>query len=241
LIDIKTEKNLFRRDCILQLREKAKNKNLKKLINRQINRNLQILLQSFKFKTVMFYLPLSFEADLRATIRELRQQNKKVFVPYILDDDQKAKRKNPEIPMKAVGFRYPISNLKIDTQNKKSRNKFGVAEANYSLFEVKKIDIVIIPVIGIDKYFKRIGFGKGMYDRFYSSLQNKPLVIFVQLNKCSTQRGLTEPHDVKADYYITFNELLKIRGSNDTNRNHHLRRHSFIKWIRKHDCNERIH
>jgi 5-formyltetrahydrofolate cyclo-ligase len=235
------KKSIFRKNCIKTLQKSSKNIRLKKIREKQISNNLEKLLNSLEFETILFYLPLYFEVNLLKIIKIFRQKNKKVFVPYILNQ-QKQEQENIKVPFKANKFRLPISNLKTATNKKKSKNKFGILEANYSSVKTKKIDIMVVPVIGIDKHFKRIGFGKGMYDQFYSSLQNKPLLIFIQITKCSTSEELSEPHDIKADYYITFNELLKIRGSkNDTNRNNHLREYRFNKWSSKHDFHKRIH
>ena len=92
---------------------------------------------------------------------------------------------------KPVPYRLPLKT-----------KKFAVKEPNFSNRMVK-IDMAIVPVVGIDKLDKRIGFGKGMYDRFYEKLKSKPIVIFVQRVKCFTKDRITDAYDISADFYIT--------------------------------------
>ena len=99
-----------------------------------------------------------------------------------------------------VKFRLPLR-----------KSSFGTLESGNSKRKIDMVDIVIVPVIGIDKSFKRIGFGKGMYDRFYESLKNKPTLIFVQNTSCISTEIITEKYDIRADYYITPNLSLKIK------------------------------
>ncbi len=58
--------------------------------------------------------------------------------------------------------------------------KFGVKEPNISKDFYKKIDLSIVPVIGIDIDFRRIGFGKGFYDRFFSHNRDRVGEVFYQ-------------------------------------------------------------
>jgi 5-formyltetrahydrofolate cyclo-ligase len=63
--------------------------------------------------------------------------------------------------------------------------------------------MIIVPVIGVDRYYKRVGFGKGMYDRFYEKLKKKPVVLFVQRKRCYTKEVVSSSYDISADFYIT--------------------------------------
>ena len=83
------------------------------------------------------------------------------------------------------------------------KKKFGIKEPNNSFFKAQKIDLAIIPVVGIDKLGKRIGFGKGMYDRFFDKLGYKPIMVFTQLILCKSGQILSLDHDIQADYIIT--------------------------------------
>ncbi len=76
---------------------------------------------------------------------------------------------------------------------------------------------MIVPVVGVDGDLRRVGFGKGMYDRFYATLKRRPVVVFVQRKKCMTKERICDAYDIEADYYIT-PEVTLFRGYRDDHR-----------------------
>ena len=55
----------------------------------------------------------------------------------------------------------------------------------------------------MDAIGKRIGFGKGMYDRFFDRIDYKPKLIFTQLTLCKANKTLSNKYDIQADFVIT--------------------------------------
>jgi 5-formyltetrahydrofolate cyclo-ligase len=65
-----------------------------------------------------------------------------------------------------------------------------------------KIQVVFVPLLAYDSSGHRLGFGKGFYDKFLSSLEQS--VIKVGLSFFPAEKAIpTEPHDVPLDYCIT--------------------------------------
>jgi 5-formyltetrahydrofolate cyclo-ligase len=148
-------KTIFREKCIKKLKNISKhNKLYRDLI---INAKLQDRLKSLKYKNILFYYPLNMEVDIRKTINKMRRKNN-VFMPFMLKKS-----------FKMVPFRLPLK-----------RSKFGTYESGNSLRNIQNIDIVIVPIIGLDGNLQRVGFGKGMYDRFFAKFKKKPYTIFIQ-------------------------------------------------------------
>ena len=81
--------------------------------------------------------------------------------------------------------------------------RFGIKEPNFSSLKKIKLDMVVVPIVGIDETYRRVGFGKGMYDRFFDRLKNKPITIFTQLKLCKSKKIVTSPHDIRPNYIIT--------------------------------------
>jgi 5-formyltetrahydrofolate cyclo-ligase len=171
-------KSDFRKSCISKLRSISRLTKRKK--EKTIVNNLYWLIQKLNAQKILIYIPLDLEVNVMPLINQLRRQNKEVFVPYMCNDT-----------FKAVKYRLPIET-----------KKFGIKEPRNSFRDVK-IDLAIVPIVGMDRLYKRIGFGKGMYDRFFYQLNYQPIIVFTQLMRCQSNLILTNQYDIQADYIIT--------------------------------------
>jgi len=152
--------------------------------NKNICLKIQKIIDLHQPKKILLYIPLNLEVDVMPIIMELRKRkNIEVYVPFM--------KGKSFVPVK---FRYP---LKV--------KRFGIKEPSFSLFKNNeiKLDMAIVPILGVDETYRRIGFGAGMYDRFYETLKSKPITIFTQLVLCKSKKIVTQKHDIKPDYIIT--------------------------------------
>jgi 5-formyltetrahydrofolate cyclo-ligase len=183
-------KATFREICFKKMKKQSYRHTLYK--NYRVNKKLQTLLakllQKSRKKKILFYYPLQNEADIRKTLSVFRKKHQ-IFLPFMEGKS-----------FKMVPFRLPLK-----------RKKFGIYEAGSSKRIIKKIDIAIVPVLGIDKNLQRVGFGKGMYDRFFPTLQQKPFTIFVQLESCITKKRVCDTYDIDADVYISSSKTISNR------------------------------
>ncbi|MBN2965321.1 5-formyltetrahydrofolate cyclo-ligase [Sulfurospirillum sp. T05] len=183
-------KEEFRARCLQKLKHHALRNKLRQ--DHAVLTKLALLLKDVKGKTILCYLPLKHEVNITKLMRSLRPDNR-LLVPFM-----------EGVSFKVVKFRLPIK-----------KKRFSVLEPQNSQMIFSKIDIAIVPVVGVDGALRRIGHGKGMYDRFFSSLKCHPIVIFVQGADCFTTQHVGDAHDVQADFYITPNHFIKRRGFND--------------------------
>jgi len=173
-------KNTFRKYC----KEVHRNFNVIYKIN--VNKKIQNILKNIiiknKYKNILLYLPLKQEVDLKQLINYLRANNYNVFVPYMISENQ----------FKIVPYRLPLK-----------KKKYNIYEPNFSNTMYKiKLDLAIVPIVGYDDTFRRVGFGVGFYDRFFSSLKYKPYTIFTQVCDCKSKNIITNDYDVKANIII---------------------------------------
>ena len=176
---LEDHKNDFRKSCIKRLKFKSHFSKVK--TNYIVINKLYKLINSLGAKNILLYLPLKMEVNIMPLIKRLRKEKKvQIYVPYMYEDS-----------FKAVKYRLP---LKI--------KKFGIKEPNNS-YLTNKIDLAIVPVVGIDALYKRIGFGKGMYDRYFYRLKHKPIIVFTQLTYCKSSKILSNHYDIQADYIVT--------------------------------------
>ncbi len=171
-------KSDFRVSCIERLKFYSRFSKYYK--NKIIVKNLKKIIDENSGKNVLLYIPMDIEVDVNPLIKQLRK-NKNVYVPYMQGDS-----------FKIVKYRLPLKT-----------KRFGIKEPNNSFCKPHKIDIAIIPVVGIDELGKRIGFGKGMYDRFFDRLKYRPTMVFTQLILCKSDKILSNEYDIQADYIIT--------------------------------------
>lgn len=204
------DKATFRKEC------KKKLTSLTCLYYRDmlINRRLQSLLNRLKPKEVLLYHPFLFEPDIRKTIARLRKSGVIVYLPLMGD-----------VSFILVKYRLPLR-----------ANSLDIKEPDISKFNLAKPQVAVIPVVGVDKNFKRIGFGKGMYDRFFASKKGVRRV-FVQRELCYINHYLTQDFDVGADFFITPSQNIKVRRDRYGNRVGYYKYRSVDTWGSDRVCN----
>lgn len=154
--------------------------------------NLKLLkeLKSYKRKKILFYYPLPFEANILKSLKIIRKKCD-IFVPFMEGES-----------FKMVPFRLPLR-----------QNQFGIFEAGNTFKKINNIDIAVVPAVGVDINLQRVGFGKGMYDRFFAKLQKKPYTIFIQPEFCYINKSICDSYDVSCDLLLTPKvQLIKKRG-----------------------------
>jgi len=175
------DKKQFRTKALRELRAISKLRSY--LIDKEINAKLYQIIKNSKSKSVILYVPLAMEVDIMPLIGQLRREGIVVLVPFMEGDS-----------FRLVKYRLPLS-----------VKKYGIKEPRISKqYRKKRIDISVVPIVGTDSTLRRIGFGKGMYDRFYAREKRNIIeTIFVQRILCISHEVVTDDFDVRADMIIT--------------------------------------
>lgn len=174
-------KNSFRAICLKRLEKASKNGAFKK--DKTVLDSLYQLVNQYKSKKIMLYIPLGTEVNINSFIRRLRREKKELYVPFMEGKS-----------FRLVKYRLPLE-----------KKQFGIKEPKDSKYYKKEqIDLAIVPVIGFDSTLRRIGFGKGMYDRFYEKEHKRiKKTVFVARYWCYSKKEITDDYDIKADRIIT--------------------------------------
>ncbi len=184
------DKLCFRKESIKRLRKAASkphygiDKRLSSLLKRYIKRR--------GAKSVLFYYPLPIEVDIRDTLRDLRREGLEIYIPSIEDKS-----------FKMVKYRLPLE-----------KDRFGTLRPKSSSRAYHRVDLVVVPVIAVDGQMRRIGFGKGMYDRFIPSLKKRADIVFIQRIGSKTKKVITDAYDISCDAYF-FSKEIMIKRSRD--------------------------
>ncbi len=95
-------------------------------------------------------------------------------------------------------------------------NHFGIPEPKLPHKKVfpMQLDMVLIPMLGFDMAGNRLGYGKGMYDRFLELTHPECIKVGLCLEQGKIEEGLpTEPHDIPLDYVVTESAVYRFSGN----------------------------
>ncbi|MBN2869758.1 MAG: 5-formyltetrahydrofolate cyclo-ligase [Campylobacterales bacterium] len=185
-------KSDFRTYCLQRL--KHSQKSTKNYRDAKVRQTLQAVLKELGAKRVLAFWPMGFEADIRKTVISARRTSE-VYLPFM-----------DGVSFKMVPLRLPLE-----------CKAFGIYEPRNTRRTINLIDVAIVPAVGVDGSLSRIGFGKGMYDRFFPTLRTRPFTIFIQPFECRTTKYVCDAYDVRSDLLITPNRVYSMRN-NDVKR-----------------------
>jgi 5-formyltetrahydrofolate cyclo-ligase len=151
------------------------------------------MIRKLKAESIFLYIPLGIEVDIDPLIRRLRRQHLSLFVPFMEGES-----------FRLVKYRMPLE-----------MKQYGIKEPrNSRVYRKRDIDLAIVPMIGTDPTLRRVGFGKGMYDRFFE--REKKYIkktVFVSRILCQCKSIVTDHYDVAADMIVTPEKILYRKNS----------------------------
>ncbi len=179
-------KNSFRKQCLAELKLMRRRSHRQK--DHLVMRKLYRLIKKENARTILLYIPLKIEVDINPLIKLLRREKRLLYVPFMEGES-----------FSLVKYRMPLE-----------RKQFGIKEPKYSKqYRIKSIDLAIVPMVGTDPTLRRVGFGKGMYDRFFErERKNIKKTVFISRRLCFSPLVVTDHYDVSADMIITPEKML---------------------------------
>jgi len=184
------DKKTFRKICIERAKCKRNVHTYK--LDKLINSRLYDYINKKKINVIMLYIPLKIEVNISSLIKKLRKDKKIILVPFMEGES-----------FSLVKCRLPLKIKQFGVKEPKNTNKYN-----------KKIDLAIVPIIGTDDTMRRVGFGKGFYDRFFEkNHKNINEILFVGREYCVSSEIITDDYDVKGNAYFTPKKSFLIRKS----------------------------
>lgn len=177
-IDKKKLRNIFKntRDKMID-KSKIDNQIFNKLISTWAYREAKIILT---------YVSTNIEVDTIELINHSLKNNKKVAVPYCIENTRYMKfyfiNSIDELEKRTFGVLEPIANKENELKDFSN-------------------SICIVPALAFDKNGYRLGYGKGYYDRFLSSYTSKTIGLCYE--SCICNQLPTGKFDKKVDTLIT--------------------------------------
>lgn len=101
-----------------------------------------------------------------------------------------------------------IESVRFDAQTELAENNWGIREpCGGKVIDPSAIDMVIVPLLCFDKNGHRVGYGKGMYDRFLSRCRTDCLKVGVSLFEPLESIEDIHEADITLDVCITSDRL----------------------------------
>ncbi|PZX54747.1 5-formyltetrahydrofolate cyclo-ligase [Algoriphagus ratkowskyi] len=117
-------------------------------------------------------------------------------------------RKNTIYTSRVEADSLALQTLQLQPNTKFYLDKWGIpVPKDYLLVSNEMIQVVFVPLLAYDQKGNRIGFGKGYYDLFLSSLDSS--VCKIGLSLFSAELHIpSELHDIPLDFCITPENIL---------------------------------
>jgi 5-formyltetrahydrofolate cyclo-ligase len=143
--------------------------------------------------SLLLYVALTGELDVRFIFERAQADGKRVALPRFLPETQR------------YGAFFAADKPLV-------AGAFGILEpALDNPVPLNRLDLVVVPGVGFDARGRRLGRGKGFYDRILSEATG------VKCGICFEEQLLetipVEPHDVGVDFLATPSRWLDCRGS----------------------------
>lgn len=102
-----------------------------------------------------------------------------------------------------------IESVRFDPQTELVENNWGIREPDDGkVIDPSTIDMVIVPLLCFDKNGHRVGYGKGMYDRFLSRCRTDCLKVGVSLFEPVESIKDIHEADITLDVCITSDRII---------------------------------
>lgn len=169
-------KKQFRKEALREMKKQSKP--LQGLVILHARR----LLKRLKAKKVLVFIPLKDEADVLKLCGGQTKLRCEFFSTFMQNQS-----------LKIVKLNRPFS-----------KAAFGVRQSSAKCEFRGKLDTAIVPCVGVDGAWARVGRGMGFYDRLFERLKGQKRrlnVIFV--GGVKTNKVISQHHDLVGDFYIT--------------------------------------
>ncbi len=160
---------------------------LMKIASKQIHRNLKKISEFRLANSIGIYYPIGSEVPTQDILQEAISNGKDVSLPKVIGEE--------------LEFR------KIKDFGDLEKGSFDIMEPKDGCEITEKLDIIIVPTVGISRDGYRLGYGYGFYDRFLSKLN--AITISLTYAKQVVKSVPSSDEDVRIDWIVTEDEFFK--------------------------------
>lgn len=147
---------------------------------------------------VMAYLSFRNEVETASIIKDLFDNNKKVYIPLTVPDTRE----------------LIVSQL-LDLEKDLEVGNFGVLEPKKDAIRpvsLDTLDLVLVPGVGFDKKGYRVGYGGGYYDRFLPRLAASIPTVALAFEVQMIEKAPIDQYDFPVQYVVTEKQFVNCKG-----------------------------
>ncbi|CFX90463.1 5-formyltetrahydrofolate cyclo-ligase [Syntrophomonas zehnderi OL-4] len=143
-------------------------------------------------QTIMAFAAIRNEVDVSAFLEVQQQSGKTILLPRVEGNE--------------------LAAVKWEGWQETTVSSFGIAEPVGSAFPSQEIDVVLVPGLVFDGNGYRLGYGRGFYDRFLSSLRSDTFKCGICYEFQVVDNIYPHERDVPVHWIVTEQSELLIAG-----------------------------
>ena len=176
------------RNLLLEKRDNT-SFDLLKIASKKIQKRLKKIYAFKNAQKIGVYYPIGSEILTQDIIQELLSDAKEVFLPKVIGDK--------------IEFRKIVDFSSLE------KGSFDIMEPKDDCKADNKLDVILIPTVGITPKGIRLGYGHGYYDKFLS--EHKTTTISLTLEKQIIKNIPKSENDIIMDWIVSEDRMLKIK------------------------------
>ncbi|UFS68765.1 5-formyltetrahydrofolate cyclo-ligase [Geomonas sp. RF6] len=141
--------------------------------------------------TVALYSPIRNEVETSLVAREALRLGKELLFPAVV---------GPELEFRRVAA---LSDL--------ARGAFGILEPQGEPRHPLTADLIVVPGVAFDLFGRRIGYGRGFYDRALHRMEGSGRLVGFCYDFQLVEEIAGEPHDVMMDLVVTEAAAVRVK------------------------------
>ena len=145
--------------------------------------------------TVALYAPIHHEVETAAVASEAISTGKTLLYPAVVGNDLQFRR------VSALDELVP--------------GRFGIPEPQGAPCNPADADLIVVPGVAFDIFGRRIGYGKGFYDRSLHRLERSGRLVGFCYDFQLFEEIVGEPHDVTMDLIVTELRVVRVNKNID--------------------------
>lgn len=162
--------------------------------------NIALQLDIWEYANYHIFLPIKKQKEINTEylLHVLQGKDKNIIVSRSNFDD------------------FSMKHYLLTDQTKLLVNSYGIPEPDDKGIQIdeKLIDVVFVPLLAVDKFGNRLGYGKGFYDRFLKKCRPDTIKIGLSFFKPLETKIDVDIHDVGLHYIIYDQDFLIVNGNN---------------------------